>query len=429
MTAVLVVLLAVSAAWLVWRQRRQPPVRSRWRSTVAVRVAAVAAVGCTAYSADTGWRFAADYLKMASTVERAFMFAIAELALFATALMARQNLNGPRQAPGLPGVLVWVVTTGQLIPAYAVFGPVGGTVRALIGPVMAAMLWHLAMGIELRHRTPDAASRSLAAVLLRQARERLLARLGIADQDADAARLIRERALSEAVALILLAETMPGKKRGKRRARRLADRLHQALERADVDGNPRQDELLLRKLATRQQALGLASLTLPPRWHIPASSTPRNAEHNPRDADAPRQGRGTDRPNPGGAGTEGADRAAHPQAAPRDEDLARPHPSVPDAGATPSATADSPAPETKAASVAAPPIKEKPEKGGRKTTVPDAVLWATARAIGAELGTVPRTQLEDAVRAKEYTIQKDRAKKVADAVMAELASDSTATAA
>lgn len=32
----------------------------------------------------------------------------------------------------------WVITGGQIIPAYAEPGPVGGTVRALIGPVMAA---------------------------------------------------------------------------------------------------------------------------------------------------------------------------------------------------------------------------------------------------------------------------------------------------
>lgn len=44
-------------------------------------VAAMAALGCTAYSADTIWRFAADYLDMGSTVERAFMFATAELVL------------------------------------------------------------------------------------------------------------------------------------------------------------------------------------------------------------------------------------------------------------------------------------------------------------------------------------------------------------
>lgn len=274
MLLISLVLLGLLAGWLIRQQRRRAPGTNRWRGTVAVPVAAMAALGCTAYSADTSWRFAADYLDMGSTVERAFMFATAELALFATALMARQNLNGPARAPGLPGALVWVITGVQIIPAYAEFGLVGGTVRALIGPVMAAMLWHLAMGIELRHRTPQAASRSLAAVLVRQTRERLLARLGIADQDADAARLIRERALSEAVALILRAEAMTERQRGRLRGRRLSYRLHEALERADVDGDPLQDKLLLRKLATRKQALGLASIALPPRWHAPASYTP-----------------------------------------------------------------------------------------------------------------------------------------------------------
>jgi hypothetical protein len=284
----LLLLLALFAAWMTRLQRRRQADANRRRGTVAVRVAAVAALGCTAYSADTSWRFAAEYLDMGSTVERVFVFATAELALFATALMARQNLNGPAQAPGLPGVLVWVITAVQLIPAYAESGLVGGTVRALIGPVMAAMLWHLAMGIELRHRTPDAASRSLAAILMRQTRERLLARLRIADRDADARRIIREQALSEAVTLILRVESMTDRQRGRRRGRRLTERLHDALERADVDGDSTQDALLLRKLATRKQALGLASITLPPRWSAPASSAAGQSVNGQRHADGPR---------------------------------------------------------------------------------------------------------------------------------------------
>lgn len=210
--------VALSAAWPLRRHFRKPSAGQR-RSTAAVRVAAVAAIGCTAYSADTSWRFAADYLDMGSTIERAAMFAAAELALFSTALLARANLNGPKQAPGLPGTLTWVITGVQIVPAYAESGLVGGTVRAFVGPVLAALLWHLAMGIELRHCTPDADSRSLTAVLARQARERLLARLGIADQDADFARIIRERALDQAVTLILRAETMTPKQRAKRRGR------------------------------------------------------------------------------------------------------------------------------------------------------------------------------------------------------------------
>lgn len=212
------VAVALSVAWSLRRRLWKRDAEQR-RSTAAVRVAALAAIGCTAYSADTSWRFAADYLDMGSSIERAAMFAAAELALFSTALLARANLNGPKRAPGLPGTLTWVITGVQIVPAYAESGLVGGTVRAFVGPVLAAVLWHLAMGIELRHRTPDADSRSLTAVLARQVRERLLARLAIADRDADAARIIRERALDRAVTLILRAEAMKPEKRSKLRGR------------------------------------------------------------------------------------------------------------------------------------------------------------------------------------------------------------------
>ncbi|MFD4261484.1 hypothetical protein ACFWR9_28635 [Streptomyces sp. NPDC058534] len=366
-------------------------------------VAALAALGCTAYSADTSWRFAADYLDMDGTAERVAMFAAAELALFATALMARQNLNGPKQAPGLPGSLTWIITAVQILPAYAESGLVGGTVRAFVGPVMAAMLWHLAMGIELRHRTPDAASRSLAAVLVRQARERLLARLGIADQDADATRLIRERALSEAVALVLRAESMTDRQRGKRRQRRLTERLHEALERADVDGDPLQDELLLRKLATRKQALGLASVTLPPRWQIPASSPAREGGHS--------------RPL-----------SARPEALPRAKDAARPHASDPGDDKVSSAARPRPA-----RPVPVLPARAETEDGlaptgnsagslsGRrerkaaarkkrdagKARASDEVILEHARRIHEETGSVGRDRVEDALRAAGYTVSSD----------------------
>ncbi|EGX60990.1 membrane protein [Streptomyces zinciresistens K42] len=365
-------------------------------------VAALAALGCTAYSADTSWRFAADYLDMDGTAERVAMFAAAELALFATALMARQNLNGPKQAPGLPGTLTWIITAVQILPAYAESGLVGGTVRAFVGPVMAAMLWHLAMGIELRHRTPDAASRSLAAVLVRQARERLLARLGIADQDADATRLIRERALSEAVALILRAESMTDRQRGKRQQRRLTERLHEALERADVDGDPLQDELL-RKLATRKQAIGLASVTLPPRWEAPASTPARESGRS-----SPRAGRTTQlprtedaaRPHPSDPGDDEAPPAARPQPA-------RPVPGLParaeaEDGLAPtgnSAGSMSDRHERKAAA------RKKRDAG--KARASDEVILNHARRIHEETGSVGRDRVEDALRAAGYTVSSD----------------------
>ncbi|MGQ4360054.1 hypothetical protein [Streptomyces sp. SAS_272] len=261
-------LVLVLVAWTIRRRGTRPQKRL---GGPAVKVAALAALGCTAYSADTSWRFAADFLDMAGTAERAGMFAAAELALFATALMARQNM-ATQGAPGMPGTLVWVITGVQVIPAYAESGPIGGTVRAFVGPVMAAMLWHLAMGIELRLRTPGAASHGLIAVLGREARERLLSRLGIAARDRDAAQITRDRATARAVALAArLAERTPEQQRSWR-GRRLTRRLSKAVGRASVGTDPLQRANLLDQLAARRHALALATVPLPSPWS-PAQST------------------------------------------------------------------------------------------------------------------------------------------------------------
>ncbi|MDJ0466866.1 hypothetical protein [Streptomyces sp. H27-C3] len=255
-------LALVLTGWVARRRGARPQKRL---GSPAVKVAALAALGCTAYSADTSWRFATDYLDMAGTAERAGMFAAAELALFATALMARQNL-ATQGAPGLPGTLVWVITGVQVIPAFAESGPVGGTVRAFVGPIMAAMLWHLAMGIELRLHTPGAASHGLIATLGREARERLLSRLGIAARDRDAAQITRDRATARAVTLAArLAERTP-EQRQSWRGRRLTRRLSKAVGRASVGTDPLQRVQLLDQLAARRHALALATVSLPSPW-------------------------------------------------------------------------------------------------------------------------------------------------------------------
>jgi hypothetical protein len=240
--------------------------RLRGRATPAVWVAALAAIACTAYSADTSWRFAAHYLDMGSTVERIAMFGAAELALFANSLLARQNLHGPNGTPGAPGILVWVITGVQIIPAFAESGIVGGTVRAFVGPVMAALLWHLAMGIELRHSKPGAESHGLVSVLVREIRERALSRFGIAERDRDAAQITRDRATIRAVALASRLAEMDPEHRGGRRDQRLTRRLAKAVARASVGIDRDQRRKLLDQLAVRRHAAGLATVQLASPW-------------------------------------------------------------------------------------------------------------------------------------------------------------------
>ena len=242
--------------------------RAARRTPAAVLVAALAALACTAYSADTSWRFAGHSLDMASPAERAAMFAAAELGLFACALMARQNLR-THGAPGVPGALVWFITGVQVIPAYAESGIVGGTVRAVVGPVLAALLWHLAMGIELRHRAPGSSSGSLPALLAREVRERLLSRLGLAVRDRSAEQITRDRATVRAVALAAKLADMPEKARGRAR---VARRLSVAVGKAQAGASAEQRTKLLELLAARRHAAALATVDLPSPWE-PAGVT------------------------------------------------------------------------------------------------------------------------------------------------------------
>lgn len=176
------------------------------RHPVAVVVAALAAAACTAYSGDTSWRFAEEHLGMHSLRERGFLFFAGELALFGCALMARSNMHY-KNKPGAPGMLVWLITTVQVIPAYTESPDIwGGTVRAFVGPVLAALLCHLALGLDLWHAKPGAQSNSVPAVIVRELRERMLSRLGLADRGRNAEQITRDRATRKAVRLAALPE-------------------------------------------------------------------------------------------------------------------------------------------------------------------------------------------------------------------------------
>lgn len=250
-------LLTAAALWAVARA-----LRSATRPEASVVVAAIAAAGCTAYGADTSWQFAARRLGMESVTERAALFFVAELALFACALMARANLQ-EQGSPGTPGALVWVIVGVQIIPAYDVSGLVGGTVRAFIGSVLAGLMWHLAMGIELRHVKPGSLSTSLLAQIGRELRERALSRLGLANRDRTAEQITRDRATETAVRLAAHRATL---KDGSFRARRTELRLAAAVARAGVGSDPAQRQRLMQLLAARRGAAALATVALPSPW-------------------------------------------------------------------------------------------------------------------------------------------------------------------
>ena len=283
--------MAVAAALLVLvaiRTFKRAPLKN---TPAAVIWAAIAAMACTAYSGDTSWRFAGDHLGMHSVTERAAMFAAAEVSLFATGLMARQNLR-TKNTPGTPGMLMWLITSVQIIPAFAESGFWGGFVRAFVGPILGGTMWHLSMGIELWNAEPGALSNSLPAIIARELRERLLSRLGLAVRDRSAEQISRDRWTVRAVGL---AARLAEMNQNTRRARRVAHRLSVAVGKAQVGANPEQRSALLDLLAARRHATALATVSLPSPWETATEApqppaTDRHESGQPTATEAP-QGR------------------------------------------------------------------------------------------------------------------------------------------
>ncbi|MEW2567663.1 hypothetical protein [Streptomyces sp. NPDC047070] len=231
------------------------------KTSGAVLTAGVGALVCTVYTADTSWRFAEDRLGMTDSSERMVMFAAGEIALLACAVMARANkrataIDGSAGTPGVPGVLVWCITGVQIIPAFAESGVWGGVIRATFGPVMAGLLWHLAMGLEIRVARPEALSSGLPAQIGAELRERLLSHLGLATRGRTAIEISRDRATARAVRL------------ASRRRRgwwgRAALKASVARSGAAVDGGRRHD--LMQLVAARRTAGELATVPVTSPW-------------------------------------------------------------------------------------------------------------------------------------------------------------------
>ncbi|MGB4010030.1 MAG: hypothetical protein WBL16_03560, partial [Zwartia sp.] len=214
---------------------------NKLRSRGAVAMTFVGAGLCTLYSADMAWKFAGSHLGMTDTLERAAMFAVAEFAILCLANLARHSLRMTGR-PGPAGSLVWLVTLVQTVPAFVLSGSLlVAVVRAFFGPVLAALLWHLAMGLELKHATGEG-SKGIMASVGRELSQRFLSVLGLADRDRDAAQITRDRATVKAAKV---AAEMATAKTGTRKYARLSRRLADAVARADVATLPDQHAKLM----------------------------------------------------------------------------------------------------------------------------------------------------------------------------------------
>ncbi|MEJ8654895.1 hypothetical protein WKI65_44365 [Streptomyces sp. MS1.AVA.3] len=238
------------------------------RLTVAQIVSTIGALIATGVGANTAWRFAGEHLHITDVVERGSLFLAGEVMLFGLALMARQNLhNKEMERAGLPGVLVWVLSGFLAVPAISESDSFAGAAwRIVLGPLGAALLWHLAMGIELRQAEESRENNGICARILRRFQQQLLARLGIAEHDKDAQELIEERARSRAAELADKYRALDEKKLKGRKGSKLRAKMRTTLREAGVATNPERKRLLLADLAVSSHAPALVNLEFESPW-------------------------------------------------------------------------------------------------------------------------------------------------------------------
>ncbi|WP_394619375.1 hypothetical protein JNUCC0626_09830 [Lentzea sp. JNUCC 0626] len=203
-------------------------------------------------SVDTSWRFFEQRLGITDVVERVLLFSVMEAALIACGWAMR---GGVRQngRPGPARLVAWALTAFAAFAAFSLSGPIAGTARVLLGPVLGLVMLHLALGIEIR----AARQRTTTwARIGREVRERFLSLLGLGDDGRDALARTRDKAALRAAKLALAGKGTPWRKA----------RLRKALHASNVAHDPRQKDKMLRELGVLQHADKLAQTNQPAPW-------------------------------------------------------------------------------------------------------------------------------------------------------------------
>lgn len=254
-----VALLGLVARWAL---RRLPTGTPWWYY--------LASLGGLCVSLNTSWRFFGDKLHIVGA-ERVIMFSVLEAALVACALGMRANVRrvdahtGRPGPAGAPRLVAWALCGLSAYAALLLSGPIDGAARVALGPVLSLVMLHLALGIEIR-QTSGARAGTWARVT-GELRERVLSRLGLADDDRDAVTRTRQRAASRAALLALNSS-----------ARRRTIRLTKALRAAQIAHDPAMRDRMLAELAVLRSADELTTLTQPSPWNETAPTADETVE-------------------------------------------------------------------------------------------------------------------------------------------------------
>lgn len=203
-------------------------------------------------SVDTSWRFFEQRLGITDVVERVVLFSVMEAALIACGWAMRAGVRRDGR-PGPARLVAWALTAFAAFAALSLSGPVAGTARVLLGPVLGLVMLHLALGIEIRATRQHTTTWARVG---RELRERLLSLLGLGDDHRDALARTRDRAALRAAKLALASRWTPFRTR----------RLRKALHASHVAHDPVQRDRMLRELGVLQHANKLAETTQPSPW-------------------------------------------------------------------------------------------------------------------------------------------------------------------
>ncbi|WP_433860372.1 hypothetical protein [Streptomyces kronopolitis] len=246
------------------------------RKLSAGTLAAVAAfIICTSVSLNTSYRFTGDAagLAMTSTVERLLSCAAYESLMAMCVLGARERM-AESKSPGWFGGAVWIFAALSAIPA-GIEGDgltAATAVRVIVGSFGSALAAHSALGLDLKHRT-GADSEAPTAVLLRDLRERLMARFGLIAQNLSAQQIAQERALSQAVELHDEYKRLSDADKGKRKGTKIARKLAAAQDAAGIATDEAQKALYVARVALRENATALVISEDQNPWQAPAAAT------------------------------------------------------------------------------------------------------------------------------------------------------------
>jgi hypothetical protein len=209
-------------------------------------------------SVNTSWRFFDLRLHIPMDYgERPLMFAVLELALIACGWSMRAAVRRKDGTPGPARLLAWALCGFSAYMAIDLSGVGEGIARVLLGPVLAIIGLHLALGIELRAARGGAKTGTWSRIV-GEMRERFLSRLGLGDDTRMAAERTRDRAADR------VARLATGSHVAFRRTR-----LARAIKASEVALNLSVRSRMLAQVAAYRHLDDLRTLILPSPWTTP----------------------------------------------------------------------------------------------------------------------------------------------------------------